>query len=209
MESKSLLELWQVWWAGQGVCPDLQFLGQSIRWWTRLGKLSQFMAGLTIVIDIIGPVRMRRFGLALHQWTSVNFTRDLLKESTTWSKAWLAPGVAGKSIGDLYRTPQGCLTITIVIPAALWFFVWLAGAGAGCLLIPVLGIAGLAVMIRWLGPAVVIGFHLLLAVPGLVVDYAVMRPIAWLLSHPHADPIARTIALALFLVGFHFDLLSS
>jgi hypothetical protein len=32
-------------------------------WWGRAGKIAAFLGGLTVVLDVIGPDRIREFGM--------------------------------------------------------------------------------------------------------------------------------------------------
>lgn len=47
------------------------------------------------------------------------------------------------------------------------------------------------------------------ALIGLLVDVLLIEPIAWVLERPSLDRIAKLSGLFFFIVGFHFDLLTS
>src|SRR5262245_10686845 len=50
------------WWNGQSTL-HLHLWFMRILWWGRLGKALEFTAGLVVVLDLIGPDRLRAFGL--------------------------------------------------------------------------------------------------------------------------------------------------
>jgi hypothetical protein len=53
--------VWSSWWAGRST-QNLYVLGLSMLWWGRIGKYLQFLGGLTVVLDIVGPERLRSIG---------------------------------------------------------------------------------------------------------------------------------------------------
>ncbi|MCK9870324.1 hypothetical protein UIS43_10930 [Nocardiopsis sp. LDBS0036] len=53
----TLAEAWTLWWSGQQL-TDHTIHGLSVLWLARLGKLLAFLAGTTIVLDVIGPERL-------------------------------------------------------------------------------------------------------------------------------------------------------
>jgi hypothetical protein len=57
-------ELWER-WAGGEQLADTRLWGWPLLGWGRLGKVFQFLAGLTIVLDLIGPEPLRAFGARL------------------------------------------------------------------------------------------------------------------------------------------------
>jgi len=48
------------WWDGAEI-TNSQLLGLEVRWWARIGKALQLLAGLVIIIEIIGLEGLRRF----------------------------------------------------------------------------------------------------------------------------------------------------
>ncbi len=49
---------------------DAVLWGISIFWWERIGKVMQFLGATTIVADIIGPEKIRKFGTSLQRTNS-------------------------------------------------------------------------------------------------------------------------------------------
>jgi len=62
---EALLKLWSLWWWGQ-LPADSMLWGMNLVYWARIGKLAQFIGGVTIIADIIGPERIRAFGQSLY-----------------------------------------------------------------------------------------------------------------------------------------------
>jgi len=54
-------QLWTSWWHGP-LAADGQLLGLSILAWGRVGKVFQFVAGLVVILDLIGPDALRAYG---------------------------------------------------------------------------------------------------------------------------------------------------
>lgn len=51
-----------MWFAGQQVPGDAVLWWMSVRWWSRAGQLAAFLGGATVVLDLIGPERLRELG---------------------------------------------------------------------------------------------------------------------------------------------------
>jgi hypothetical protein len=77
MHDVDLLEAWRLWGSGQPTA-DLVLWGLPILWWGRIGKLAQFAGALTVVLDLIGPARLRAWGRALHPGAADDRLRDAL-----------------------------------------------------------------------------------------------------------------------------------
>ena len=91
-----LIEAWKLWFSGD--LPTNTILwGINILWWERIGKLMQLLGAATIIADIIGPEKIRRFGTSLQStitpdatliqflkqcfdWYAVIFSQTILKE---------------------------------------------------------------------------------------------------------------------------------
>lgn len=58
MDTISLFEAWWRWSEGDPTLRDANLWGLRVLWWGRLGKLAAFVAGLVLIIDIIGPDRI-------------------------------------------------------------------------------------------------------------------------------------------------------
>ena len=60
-------DAWTAWIDGRRSTATLW--GVSFLWWERIGKLLMFFAGLTIVLDLVGPDPFERFGRRMSSWT--------------------------------------------------------------------------------------------------------------------------------------------
>lgn len=56
--SISLVEAWTAWLRGE-LDPSAELLGLTVRWWGRIGKIALFAGSATVILDIIGPDRLR------------------------------------------------------------------------------------------------------------------------------------------------------
>lgn len=149
------LEAWRLWFAGQQVPGDALLWFMSLRWWARAGKIATFLGGTTVVLDIIGPERLRK----------VAERRNEIE--------------LGLSLYTVFPVVGGIL---------LTLFVFLRE-----LILPVVvvGVALLARFAVWLARAKLVMF------------------IVHTLDNSRPAQLYRWIAVGMFLVGFHFDLLSS
>lgn len=58
MEPIGYLEAWLKWSSGEKL-ESYVLWGISILWWARFGKIIQFLGGFVVVLDLIGPQRLR------------------------------------------------------------------------------------------------------------------------------------------------------
>src|SRR5262245_55371768 len=104
-----LLDLWSRWFSGEQLGQE-RFLGGPLLPWGRLGKGLQFLAALTVVLDLIGPDRLRAVGRRLR--------RDPWRRLADFAEQW-APILVGVVL-------LGCVGVVLLSPAALsspWFAV--------------------------------------------------------------------------------------
>lgn len=151
MADISYLDAWGMWLAGGSTLGN-DLLGLSMIWWGRLGKVLSFVAGAAVVVDLLGPERLSRYG---DRMTLLVARRPVL-----------APFIAGGV------TAFGLTAVTDHI-GMHWLLQMLLGMTFG-------GAAGL--LTAGIGRA---------------------------LRNPELPSMTRWVSLALFLVGFHFDLLAS
>ena len=224
-----LWDLWSRWLSGQSV-SNASLWGTSVLWWGRWGKILIFAAGLTVVLDLIGPERLKAFGehMKVLHWRTAG--KQFEKPTNVLAFVVVAvfliayiglivavnlSGLIICHIPDLKHswanTWRGSMLIMIV-----WFamaFV-LAGAfsDAGS------SRASKKTQARWafiFAPAVFIILALLAVVllPWLAFIYLVLVPaargLAWLLDRKSPAHPARWLAVAMFIVGSFFDLLAS
>src|SRR4051794_16267893 len=62
------LGAWDLWWTGEEARQCL-LLGSKILWWGRAGKVAQLIAGMAIVVEILGPEWFVRRGSGIEERT--------------------------------------------------------------------------------------------------------------------------------------------
>jgi hypothetical protein len=55
------LDAWSLWLSGQQPPGDWWMGPMTIRWWSRIGKIATFIGGGTVVLDLVGPTRLKRW----------------------------------------------------------------------------------------------------------------------------------------------------
>ncbi|MEU6780366.1 hypothetical protein ABZ912_14275 [Nonomuraea angiospora] len=56
------LDALQMWFSGNSALQDSTMYGLGMLWWGRFGKIAAFLGGMTVVLDILGPERIREYG---------------------------------------------------------------------------------------------------------------------------------------------------
>jgi hypothetical protein len=185
----TLLEALGIWISGRQL-DDHTIHGFSIVWIGRMGKLLSFVSGFVIVLDIIGPDRIRAWferllgesdielhvraatafrtvAIALAAVVAVSLSATGLYSvyETGWSEHVDALGELREERGSAFPLPGGML-LWLLIAGAVGFFA-----------------------AKWGGP--------------------ILKRISSILSHPKFALVARIAGFTLFLVGFAMDYLAS
>ncbi|MFC7327213.1 hypothetical protein [Marinactinospora rubrisoli] len=167
-----------LWWSGQQISGH-SLHGVPVLWLGRAGKLAAFLAGTTIVLDLIGPQRLVEWGEAV---------QARARSSTSMWFTWVCGG------GALIL---GVVANTAAVPIGEAFFERFAWMGQWMVVVFYgLGIAMTAAVIcagvlaERYGPRAVVHFGRLLA-------------------RPRFERWWRAIAVPLFFVGFALDYLAS
>jgi len=198
MQSVNYWEAWSHWWSGQRL-DSFSMAGLPFTWWGRIGKILQFIAGLLVVLDLIGKSRLNsavgKVEAAAHGVT----LRALI--------AHLTAGSARPGESPL-RPLRGA--ITIIMTAFLVPFVMLLVVAYVFLLRHVDGLLFGALRILAVGLAFVVAAGL---APSTVAFLARVLPLplrglAWLLGAGDAGHPLRWVAFIAVVVGFQFDLLA-
>lgn len=200
------LDAWMAWWGGKTLIGTTLW-GIPILWWGRIGKLMQFLGGLTVVLDLIGPERL----LAIARRTS-ELPRSMLSAGP-WMELRAADRPTrhhGHSLVDVTPTFSAAFVVVAGIGVLLWLYVpfesiyvvaWLAW---GLIAVPTFAMfAGLVT--TWGVYALIclppVFYFLLIGAPSYLAYRLIGRDSQ---AHP-----ARWIAFILFVIGFQFDLLAS
>ena len=206
-------ETWKL-WLSDNLSADSVLWGISIFWWERIGKVMQFLGATTIVADIIGPEKIRKFGTSLQSTNSPKTLIQFLKRCFAWYatifrqtilKDYTRDSGDRKSIRFFQLNLLNyficfLLTAFTVVVADLnifnWFFLVEVIFIFGCLLV---SIAPLFTVL-----AIVVTTLL-----GLTINSIFLQPLAHLLEHPALDRWLKIASLLLLLLGFFGELLGS
>jgi hypothetical protein len=230
------LDFWEAWTYWAAGVPIGQYIlwGQEILWWGRAGKIAEFLAGLTVLLDIIGPERLRAFARSgtvtarerlrqlrmlatLKAWGDFMFTMPLAAsglrgfDESTRIRLHEEQRERSEEVHERYKLSSGLE----------WFLSLLLTACAVVLIFsrslshrlfetvvnhPWLLVFGIVLIIP--------GFLFYLASLMRALVYAglgvlILRPLAWLLDQPKPGYGLRWLCFFLFVIGFQFDLLAS
>ena len=185
----TLLEALGIWISVRQL-DDHTIHGFSIVWIGRIGKLLSFVSGLIIVLDIIGPDRIRAWferllgesDIELHVRAATAFRTVTIILATV-----VAVSLSAMGLYSVYQTGWAAHVDALgelrderesAFPLPGGAFLWFAVAGA----------VGFFAA-KWGGP--------------------ILKWISSLLSHPRLALFARISSFALFLLGFAMDYLAS
>jgi di/tricarboxylate transporter len=209
-----LRHAWSLWASGDLESND-QLWGLPIFWWGRIGRITEFVAGLAIIAEIIGTERLRAFGYRLREQSLRALSGKTFSDVFGWMNAWwrylVARSDSPAEREALDATERYAITDTVMVPAmVLWAVVWLVFAGfsfadgnvsRGLLFV----LAG--ALAAFFAPLLVGVLICLAALIGLVVDVFV-RSAAWILDREGLDTWIKAGSAFLLALGFHFDLLA-
>ncbi len=63
------LEAWGLWFSGEQPPSDAVMGFMTVRWWGRVGKIAAFIGGATVILDLIGPDRLREISARSTKWS--------------------------------------------------------------------------------------------------------------------------------------------
>jgi hypothetical protein len=210
----SIFDAWTLWFAGH-LSPNLTLWGVTITWWGRIGKIMQVIGATTIVADIIGPEKIRRFGSSLNGAITSTVLTRFLKDCFEWYavifRYTLMKDYVDEPVVDKKEPNQSKLDIfnyvvcflltslvvlSIQMPEFGWVFLIEVVIIFFCLLVSI-------------SPIITVLVIIMFALGGLTINFVFIKSLAWILEHPSLDQITKLTSLFLLLVGFHFELLAS
>jgi len=178
MQAVSYWEAWTLWWSGAKT-DNTVLLGWPMLYWGRSGKCLQYLSGLIILIDLVGPSRLSK--LATRVATRTKRASDTAKRPSSRyiplftgilflaavsSSVYFIAFVRGEEYSD---SPLIKLSIILAIPLIVFYVIW----------------------------------HLLMIADKIV------RPAVWVMEAGKSTHPARWVAFMVFTIGFQFDLLAS
>lgn len=212
-----LINLWLQWADGSTVSNQLLW-GYSVLFWGRLGKILQFLGACAVIVEVIGPERIRSYASSLPVDRLARFASQELARAALYKK-WLMyyrsqeHGTLEKEFGVLMaRSHIGRgfdVVFSFFLLISTWFSVWcftpvwlfiLLVAPIFFLIIttalPLLAILrSMTARTAWL--------------VSFLLTQIILKPLAKLLDRPSLDRWFKALALLFVIVGFHFDLLAS
>jgi hypothetical protein len=196
-----LLHAWREWLAGHDI-THLRVFGIEVRWWGRLGKMLEFLGGLTVVIDLLGRERMEGFHTTLRRRRARLLAR--LRGNPT------ADGeIPVKTVDRKTAHETGLRVAFIVGTVAMGLFIAVAEHYAhqgDPMPIPVLLLV-IATAAPSLGGFVLGWAGYLLGL--LLLEAFVVTTLGQLKTREGLESRLKLIGLAIFIAGFSMDLLSS
>ncbi|WP_431870743.1 hypothetical protein [Nocardiopsis eucommiae] len=233
----TLIEAWNLWWSGKQL-TDHSIHGMPVLWASRLGKIMAFLAGTTIVIDVLGVDRINRWASRRgefpeiqsdHAWVrSLRFILSvvigcsvvilLAKPLVVWlgSLWWGKVLLGGACMVVLVQSPYWAATF--YLPAGrfespIWMklfkLIGVLAASSALVYFLISGLPGSDWSVLFV--AALVAF-----VPGLIVGGIIMSPIVVveyfayaLFSSPRVEKVIRGIAIPAFFAGFGLDYLAS
>jgi len=177
-------QAWADWFTGREIDPQARLWFMSVLWWGRLGKIISFLGGATIILDLIGPDRLRSLG------------HDLAGEEMHRKRTRVARLFGGLTIGVVLIA-----AVALALPSlAIASIVILGDTDSYRLFAP----------IAYIFP--VVGYFALAAaaaVSVLAVVWYGPTALARTLTQPRPAQVLRYTGVACLILGFHFDLLAS
>ncbi|SCG47499.1 hypothetical protein GA0070609_1934 [Micromonospora echinaurantiaca] len=190
---------WSVWWDGRSASQE-PLWGHTVMWWARVGKLLQFAAGLVVLLDLVGPERLRSAGRRLS--ASYAEARRLATAMRPEIKRTL-PAAVRSAMAQVLLVANVGLAILV---AAQWATVRQNPA----LLAPLaVSVVAFGVLLLIGGPAVQYGVRMPFIGLFWLLATLILAPIAAVLDNANPGHLLRWLGVGFFVAGFTLDLLGS
>jgi hypothetical protein len=200
-----LADVWRLWW-DQQLNPSCQLWSLSITAWGRVGKLLGAAGFMAVIVEIIGPKKLKEWG-----------ERLLERVYGTYGSTWLPWFTARPKVAMILAS--GTLIVGLMGSGALWVAykwwttwgapdagLWQAAFFISAMLL--LMIAALVGTVSW--TIFTLSFIVLPSITlSRLVGGVVLTLIAIALSHNQLGPLIKEVTLIILLVGLFLDLLSS
>lgn len=199
------------WFSG----PLTSVFGLHGYWIARFAKLLQFVGGLAVVAEIVGPERLRAFGEQLRDRPEPRTILREARDSAMWPVYWWTSKFGSekrsrRAVFELRRMgihATNALSFVLALAAAAVIPWWLPTKGSFSYLVT--GAFVFLAVNTFVAPA--IAAALVVLASGLRVFFAafVFEPLAKLLTRDRPDTTIKIGAIVLVTVGFALDMLSS
>ena len=208
---EELQKAWGSWSSGE-LKQDYPLWGIKIFWWGRIGKFVAVIGASTIIVDIIGPERLRSLGESLHTRFNMTARGDLLRESIRWYKKTILGSTEESTLKTAAIESKVnklnyflCFVLTVIFLYRIvwksWDLSWNNGGWVGVLII----MWGMYLIFLFtLSALVTIIIVFILTIIGMFIDY-----IALMLERTYIDKLVKIAGVIMLFVGFHFDFLAS
>ena len=214
VDSVGLIEAWQRWFAGEQIA-DLEFLGWQVLYWGRLGKILGAAGIVILIVDIIGPEKLRESARPLKTIEALG--KDVVRGIT----GRVARSVASEGGPVTNEDRVIGSVVVLVLAGAAAFFIYKTIFDWRTILIPDeyefsffgdwrSGLLRLGLLIVAAGAIPLIGMTLLVILALLTIAMTLpIEMVAKALDRPTLERWIRTVTVVIVLIGFHFDLLAS
>lgn len=203
------LRLWSRWASGEKV-DDAQLWGWSMLAWGRTGKLLQFAAGLTGILDLIKPGRLRKFGTRLRDQSWRKLADKLELPALLGGSCYIAALIVVPVVDSVIKLPRVVIQLWAIASLGVLVCVLLLGF----LFLRALKRARTEErdfsFARYWPFLIVGGIPMLLWIAitrGLLIPLA--DGLAWALDRNEPGHPLRWVAFVLFIIGVGLDLLAS
>ena len=173
----------------------------------------QFVGAVTIVAEIIGPEKIRRFGTSLQSMITPTNLIEFLKDCFDWYIIVFQHTLLKDYTNTVSRKKSSysqldilnyfiCFVLTVIILFLIklqhlsWLLLLEAIIIFGCLMVSV-------------APLTTVFIILMFTLAGIMINSIFIKPLAWVLEHPSLDRSTKIFSFLSLLIGFHFELLAS
>ena len=116
-------EAWADWFTGEQLNPQSRMLGIPILAWGRAGKVAAFIGGATVVLEIIGPDRLKASANLVNKLVTRSVTALTVVYLIFFTGAFLVGTLAHISgADDSFRTAAtvlGVITVFVALPLTM------------------------------------------------------------------------------------------
>lgn len=217
---QQLLQAWHHWATEAPEATKLLF-GHPMYYWSRVGKIFELGALVVIIVDLIGPDRLRHVGSRLNTYEagaiikwfgeklSVPIFIVCLAGYTVFIVYALATAIIESPPGwPEFQPPPNWSETPLIGKIMIGVIGILFGVPLVLAILFGLFVIPLVVMVTAIALLFTMMIALYVALAVRVLE-PLVRVAAWALEKPSVSVWAKIVSVVLFLVGFHFDLLTS